>query len=719
MSILVILLALQDARLEDRLRDLDTRVMTGDSSRMIARDAEDRIRQANRRESDAWASLRSLADWERYRDEKIRLLRDSLGAPETSPRDLRLHVTKTLSGKGHHVENVVFESRPGLLVTGNLYVPEPLRPSMPGMLLVHSHHNPKTQSELQEMGILWAREGCLVLVLDQLGHGERRQHPFVDASSYPGAYRISRQDYFFRYMTSLQLYLAGESLLGWMVWDLQRGIDLLLARPGIDRNRILLLGAVAGGGDPAAVAAALDPRITVVAPFNFGGPQPETAYPLPAEIEASFNYAGGGSWESTRNLRLSARDGFLPWVIVGSVAPRRLVYGHEFSWDRDRDPVWKRLERIYEWTGHPEGLSFATGRGTLKGQPPEASHCNNIGPEQRKGIIASLNRWFGWPDPSGEPVERRSAADLECLGPGVRPRLVCEILRDRVGTFRRDAWDRILGGTLPGSPRATAVEPIHLGTIVVERFLLEVEPRITVPLLLLRPPLPGNQPPPVVVAVSQGGKQPFLKFRSAELAELLQGGVAICLPDLRGTGETRPGTGRGRASEATDIAATELMNGRTMVGLRLRDLRSVLRFLEDHQEVDGRRVALWGDSFADPNPPARRFDVPLELDEAPKLAEPMGGLVALLGALYEEHVRAVHVRGGLASFGSVLESPFVYVPLDVIVPGALPAGDLGGVISALGPRPVRQEGLVDGLNRRVSEAPLEGPGWLIRVLQER
>ena len=82
------------------------------------------------------------------------------------------------------------------------------------------------------------------------------------------------------------------------------------------------MGAVAGGGDPAAVTAAIDPRVKAAVPFNFGGPQPETVYPLPDDAERSFNYIGEGSWESTRNLRLSARDGFLPWVIVGAASPR-------------------------------------------------------------------------------------------------------------------------------------------------------------------------------------------------------------------------------------------------------------------------------------------------------------------------------------------------------------------------------------------------------------
>jgi amino acid transporter len=64
----------------------------------------------------------------------------------------------------------------------------------------------------------------------------------------------------------------------------------------------------------------LDARIACVVPFNFGGPQPETVFPLPADADA-FNYAGGGSWESTRNLRLSARDGFLP-AALGRVSAR-------------------------------------------------------------------------------------------------------------------------------------------------------------------------------------------------------------------------------------------------------------------------------------------------------------------------------------------------------------------------------------------------------------
>src|SRR4029079_17639109 len=99
----------------------------------------------------------------------------------------------------------------------------------------------------------------------------------------------SRQDYYFRYDTGVQLHLLGDSLMGWMAWDLMRGVDLLLGRDGVDPKRIAILGAVAGGGDPAGVTAALDPRIACCVPFNFGGPQPETKYPLPADAATHLN----------------------------------------------------------------------------------------------------------------------------------------------------------------------------------------------------------------------------------------------------------------------------------------------------------------------------------------------------------------------------------------------------------------------------------------------
>lgn len=734
--------------LDAALRRLDTNVLAEDSRRelsaMLEAHARAGIEAANRRETRIWREVKSREDWERHRDARLAALRESLGTPPPAA-DLKVRATRTIQGDDYRIENLVFESRPGLAVTANLYLPPAPAKPMPGILICHSHHHPKEEPELQDMGVAWARAGCAVLVMDQLGHGERRQHPFRDAKSYPGSFRAGRQDYYFRYNTGLQLHLAGESLMGWMVGDLLRGVDLLLSRPGIDASRIVLLGSVAGGGDPAAVAAALDRRIAAAAPFNFGGPQPETRYPLPADVEESFNYAGGGSWESTRNLRLSARDGFLPWMIVGSVAPRGLIYAHEFSWDRERDPVWRRLETIYDFHGARARLAFAIGRGTLSGQSPEATHCNNIGVEHRRYIHQAFERWLDITPPADDRRERRPPEELRCLSEEaaleLRPRLLHEILlalgRARAAEARRSLeslpvearraelrsrWTKLLGDVQPATD-ARVVERRSEGVagMVLERVLLETEEEVAVPLILLLPADESRGRAPVVVAFAQEGKRTFLERRRGAAAAILQGGAALCLPDLRGTGETRPeGDDRGRRSESTAISSTYLMLGRTLLGSRLQDLRSVLGFLRRHPRIDGSRVALWGDSFAPASSSDRNVNVPLDAEPSPDLAEPLGGVLAVLAGLFDDGARAVYARGGIESYESLLASPFVHVPRDVIVPGALLAGDLPAVLSALAPGSVLQDGAVDGLNRRVRESPtLEESriaGWMLSRL---
>jgi hypothetical protein len=218
---------------------------------------------------------------------------------------------------------------------------------------------------------------------------------------------------------------------------------------------------------------------------------------------------------------------------------------------------------------------------------------------------------------------------------------------------------------------------------------------------------------------AQEGKQQLLRERSAAVAALLAGGAAVCLCDVRGTGETGvPGDDRGRTGEAADVAQTEFMLGGTVLGARLRDLCAVLRYLRSRDALDGSRVALWGESLAGPNAPDRRLDVPLDAGKLPDYAEPLGGLLAMLGMLFEQDIRAAYAHGGLTDFASCLQSPFCYIPADVVVPGAIPVGDVAGIKQAIAPRPLRLDGAVDGLNRRVKDdVDRDLPAaWVLRQL---
>jgi len=226
-------------------------------------------------------------------------------------------------------------------------------------------------------------------------------------------------------------------------------------------------------------------------------------------------------------------------------------------------------------------------------------------------------------------------------------------------------------------------------------------PTLAVPLVLIHPP--GNAKiTHVVVGIAQEGKAGFLKERHETIDKLLASKAAVCLVDLRGTGETAA-DGRGRQSGGTSYSASLFMHGQTTPGVQLRELGSVMNAMN---QLGFKTLALWGDSFAPANGPDTVFAKPLDVSNMPRQSEPTAALVALLGGAFGSNkVTAVYARGGLVSFRSTLDSPFCYYPNAVIVPGALNAGEIADIAKAAGN--VRMEALVDGLNRRVDQQTLE------------
>jgi hypothetical protein len=672
--------------------------------------------RANFEDVQAWRKIDSRQAWEVFRDKRIAALKASLGTFPPLPATIPAHVSKTLPGDGFAIDNVVYESRPGLWVAANLYRPEPLPKSAPGILIIHSHHNPKTQGELQDMGMTWARLGCYVLIPDQLGHGERRQHPFNTDKDWPTPYKTSRQDYYFRYNLGVQLQLAGESLIGWMAYDMMAGVSLLLNKPGIDPERMILLGSVAAGGDSSAVTAALDPRIRCLVPFNFGGPQPETRFPLPEDAELAFNYMGGGSWESTRNIRHNASEGFMPWLIVGSIAPRALIHAHEFAWDEQRDPVWKRYQKIWGFYDAVDHLAWTKGRGSVKGKPPEATHCNNIGPEHRQSMYPALKKWFNIAIPEKEYRERRPSEELRCWTPELKEKLKPRPVHELAAEY----WDKRakaaavnlkevadLTRRSVGKPRTDSDETKNG---VVRHALLSDADGLDVPLVFLEP---AKWDGGVVLGVSLPGKQEFLKSHKAEISGLLKANVAVCLVDVPGTGETSFGTSRQRTSDNTSYSSSAQMLGANLMRLRLRGLTQAVNYLAERAQIANHKLRLgfWGESSAVANPADRKLEVPYDVDTVLTVADPLGSSLVLYASLLAKNdVRAILCRGGLVSYRSVFESPFVYVPHDSVEPPYAIGVEIGTIVGESlknDTRQVRLERFVDGRNRLASPDTME------------
>jgi dienelactone hydrolase len=695
-------------------------------SDMLGSNIRDRVLKVLHAEKRDWDRVQTVQDWENFRDPKIKALAASLGKfPARQP--LATRVIKEFRGDGYRRQDLVYHAQPGVWVTANLYLPENSAGKIPGIVIAHSLHAPKTQFELQDMGILWARAGSAVLVMDLVGHGERFE-----------GYPWSREGYHSRYITGMQLDLVGESLIKWMVWDILRGVDLLLERNDVDEKRIILLGAVAGGGDPAAVAAALDTRISAVVPFNFGESTPEIPRFIPEKNQWPLELAdpGLGDWDTTRCLRRGIADQFLQWTICASVAPRRLVYAYELGWNVEDLPAWARYKKVFDLYHARDHLAEAHGFGPF----PGPGECWNIGPAQRRTLYPTLERWFGIPTPfedvktstspnlARDARDRRPESELAVLTPSsaaeLRMRTVHELAREmararleraraslaRMTPKDRRDWMRTeltkkLGDIEPNrEPRPAIHWSKKLPDATVEGITIQVEPGITVPMLLFKPAT--KEKTPVVVGLAEGGKETFLSVRSGDIERLLKSGVAVCLPDVRGTGETSPDFRRDPDGEEIMRAVDENMLGETLVGRRLKDVRTVLVYLRQRKDLDSARVALWGESLVPLNSSRIVLDELQHWQVGPQIqqqAEPLGGLLALLGALYEGNVRTIAVRGGLASYSSVLDDAFAYVPGDVIVPGLLETGDVADIAASLAPQAILFEDPVDGKNRALAE----------------
>src|SRR3989442_5382206 len=203
--------------------------------------------------------IRTLDDWKKQRPELRRQLLEMLGLdPLPARTPLKVQITGRLERDAYRIEKIIFQSLPGLYVTGNFYVPNGPAKSLPTILYLcgHSPHPLGAKVEYQDRANWFASHGYPCLVLDTLEFGEL-------AGIHHGTHDLNMWHW-------LSL---GYTPAGVEVWNAIRALDYLQTRPEVDPKRIGLTG-ISGGGAMTWYTAAVDERITAAAPvcstFTFG-----------------------------------------------------------------------------------------------------------------------------------------------------------------------------------------------------------------------------------------------------------------------------------------------------------------------------------------------------------------------------------------------------------------------------------------------------------------
>jgi len=173
--------------------------------------------------------------------------------PERSP--LNAVIVDKLDHPEFTVEKIHFQSRPGLYVTGNLYVPKQRKKPLPAILYVCGHSQMKSgeisfgnKTGYQHHPAWYAMNGFVAFVIDtiQLGEIEGLHH---------GTHHLNMWWWNSR----------GYTPAGVETWNGMRALDYLQSRPEVDPERLGVAGR-SGGGAYSWYIAAVDERIKAAVP---------------------------------------------------------------------------------------------------------------------------------------------------------------------------------------------------------------------------------------------------------------------------------------------------------------------------------------------------------------------------------------------------------------------------------------------------------------------
>ena len=302
----------------------------------------------------------TVQQWNQRKQVVLRQIQVALGL---WPMPARPAINATVHGRverdDYTVDKVIFESAPGLLVTGSLYLPKNASGKLPTVLCPHGHwangrfhdHGEKTIAQelasggetdpvcgrhpLQSRCVQLARMGCMVFIYDMLGyadggsltqelaHGFAEQRPDLSSPERWGLF-------------SAQAELRCLNAMGLQTWNSLRALDWIMSRPDCDTARIGCTGA-SGGGTQTFILTALDERVTA-------------AFPA---VMVSTAMQGGCTCENASYLRVNT--GNIEFAAL--TAPRPVAMTGADDWTVDIETRgYPELRKLYTLLGAPDNV---------------------------------------------------------------------------------------------------------------------------------------------------------------------------------------------------------------------------------------------------------------------------------------------------------------------------------------------------------------------------
>ena len=554
---------------------------------------------------DRTASIDARSDVEAHRERVRSTLLERIGGLPDPPEDLSVETAARHQRDGYSIELLTFESRPNVHVTANCYVPGGDGPH-PGLLFLCGHADPPKADRMNQRAcIQLALHGFVVLIVDPLGQGERKQYRdlTVEGSTVSGGGGTFPHIY-----AGQKCFYTGTNLARYMIHDERCALEYLHGRDNVDDGRIGVTGA-SGGGTRAMYLSLVDDRI-------------DAAAPCCAVSRRYEQMKTGGRTHAEEAITGSVADGVDYDDLLAALAPRPVCIGAAAS---DRyfpiEGVRETLDRVRRFYGRfdaEERVTLVVGDNT---------HCSVYG--LGDGVLEWLCDVLG--DVEYDPhdgVQTLDESELRCTSPGnvldayADERTIDDLIREDVTATYPDAGTRptVDHGEYAEQLRRTLVETFDLDRedcglaprliyrtdadgLHVERvwFKTERDPDVVVTGVLASDP-ESTAERPAVVLYERGTDE--LPERSEEVASLASEYGTVFVFDPRGVGAVRnreilvptwADDYYGVFGTEFKLANDALVLGTSLFGMRVYDVLRADSFLRSKTGTD--HVSFVGDGI--------------------------------------------------------------------------------------------------------------------------